>query len=61
MTSVLLPALFLLFAALVGFAWGRRTGRSAGLQEGRILSRIELREESLRKGVCPTCDKSYLH
>ncbi|ASS75385.1 hypothetical protein CIG75_10540 [Tumebacillus algifaecis] len=59
MTELLMMALFLL-VVLIGYALGRRVGHVAGMREGRILSHIELREESLRKGVCPICDKSYL-
>ena len=50
--------LSLLVALLVGFASGRRMGFRSGLNEGRALARIELREQSLRRGVCPICDRA---
>jgi len=49
--------LILLLAALMGFALGRRVGYTRGVQAGKALCQIELREQSLRKGVCPTCDR----
>ncbi|MFD2168518.1 hypothetical protein [Tumebacillus lipolyticus] len=58
MTPYLISAVCLLIAILIGYATGRRVGFRAGKEEGRLLSRLELREQSLRKGVCPTCDKS---
>lgn len=58
MTFVGLSALCLLLALLVGYSFGRRTGYTHGLEHGRADCRIELREQSMRRGVCPTCDRS---
>lgn len=57
MTAWLLVCLALLLCLLIGFASGRRIGYARGVQEGRARSRIELREHSLRRGICPICDE----
>jgi hypothetical protein len=56
MTTGLFVCFVLLLCLLIGYSTGRRIGYSRGLSEGRVRSRIELREESLRKGGCPICD-----
>jgi hypothetical protein len=50
--------LVLLLCVLIGFSTGRRLGYRTGLKDGQALTKIELREDSLRKGVCPICDRS---
>jgi hypothetical protein len=58
MSYVLVGLLLVLCCVLAGFAAGRRLGYLNGLQAGRAMSRIELREQSYRQGVCPTCDRN---
>ena len=58
MYYVLVGVLLVLCCLLIGYAAGRRLGYLNGLQAGRALSRIELREQSYRQGVCPTCDRN---
>lgn len=57
MTLIAVIVLVLLLVILIGFAVGRRVGYTHGVQAGKALCQIELREQSLRKGVCPTCDR----
>lgn len=58
MISVLLGILLLLLCILIGFSVGRRLGYHDGVEHGRALASIELREQSLREGICPICDRS---
>jgi ABC-type microcin C transport system permease subunit YejE len=55
--SVLLGILLLLLCILIGFSVGRRLGYYDGVEHGRALASIELREQSLREGTCPICDR----
>ncbi|MGZ4106920.1 MAG: hypothetical protein ACXVOI_07640 [Tumebacillaceae bacterium] len=53
-----LLVLVLLLTVLIGFSTGRRHGYRTGLKDGQALTKIELREDSLRKGACPICDRT---
>ncbi|MBL0388698.1 hypothetical protein JJB07_18995 [Tumebacillus sp. ITR2] len=58
MTWVILGILLLLLCILIGFTVGRRLGYQDGIDQGRALAKIELRETTLRRGTCPICDRS---
>ncbi|WP_161780700.1 hypothetical protein [Tumebacillus flagellatus] len=58
MTWGLLGILLLLLCILIGFTVGRRLGYQDGLDHGRALATIELRETTLRRGKCPICDRT---
>ncbi|QQE80976.1 hypothetical protein [Alicyclobacillus sp. SO9] len=53
-------AVFVVF--LVGLLFGYMTGKKSGMKisnrRARAAAALELRQESLRDGVCPTCDRS---
>jgi hypothetical protein len=53
-TWVLIIVLFFLF---IGYAAGRRTGIRMGREKGFSESKLRLREESYRAGICPICDR----
>lgn len=51
--------LAILMVLLVGYAAGRRQGIRRGRYMGNAESRIRLRQESLREGVCKICDRTF--
>lgn len=57
MIEVGVGVLLLLLCLLIGFSTGRRIGYRCGVVDGRALTKIELREESLRQGKCTICDR----
>lgn len=42
---------------LVGYCLGRRRGRRQGLEEGKAVARLLIREESLVQGRCALCQR----
>jgi hypothetical protein len=50
--------LFLLAAFLFGYFLGKRLGREAGLEEGKAVTPLILRQRSLEQGYCALCQKS---
>ncbi|MGI6037617.1 MAG: hypothetical protein ACOYD6_05255 [Limnochordia bacterium] len=46
-----------LFCILLGFIWGRFTGKREGWWSGRNTAPLEIRERSIRQGKCLICSQ----
>jgi len=51
--------LVVLISLTIGYFWGRYVGYKEGLKEGRNLTPLILRKESLEEGVCVLCNEKF--